>query len=111
MTALRRERVGGFSLEDAISPAALEALSWEERGAKLLPTERFFDGLPILTLPPFFAGLAQSGCEIYLKKIGADLPIGQRVRLYDTSFFALGEVKEYAAGPAVKPIKRFRLTP
>ena len=109
MSSLRRERVGEFSLDGAITPETLEALSPEEREAKLLPTERLFDRYPALTLPPFFAGLARSGCEIYLKKIGADLPIGQRVRLCDSTFFALGEVKEYEAGPAVKAIKQFRI--
>ena len=46
--------------------------------------------------------------QIALKKIGLDLPVGQRVRLYDSGFFSLGEVREYPDGAAIKPIKKFR---
>ena len=71
--------------------------------------EELFSACPILRLPPFFARLAEAGNEIYLRKLGCTLLLGTRVRLYDTSFFSLGEVREYPDGPAVKPIKKFRL--
>jgi hypothetical protein len=59
-------------------------------------------------LPPFFAKLAHSGLEIYQKKIGTHLPDGTMVRFYDeTGFFALGEVRSYEDGSAIKPIKQF----
>ena len=46
--------------------------------------------------------------EIYIKKIGVSLPLGERVTLYDEKgFFALGEVREFDAGLAIKPIKQF----
>jgi hypothetical protein len=41
--------------------------------------------------------------------VGVSYPAGQRLRLYDDSFFSLGEVREYDDGLAVKPIKKFRL--
>ncbi len=109
MSSLRRTETGGLSVANAVTIDALEALSSEEREAILLPTESLFASLPILSLPPFFARLAQAGNEIYLKKIGASYPVGQRLRLYDNAFFSLGEVREYDEGLAVKPIKKFRL--
>ena len=46
--------------------------------------------------------------EIYLKKIGQALPVGERVTLHDElGFFALGEVREFDSGLAIKPIKQF----
>jgi tRNA pseudouridine55 synthase len=109
MSSLRRTETGGLTLENAVTLEALEAMSSEEREALLLPTESLFVSCPILTLPPFFARLAQAGNEIYLKKVGVSYPVGQRLRLYDDSFFSLGEVREYDDGLAVKPIKKFRL--
>ena len=83
-------------------------MSEGEREALIIPTERVFDNLTRVALPPFFARLARCGVEIYLKKLGKDLPTGQRVTLYDgDSFFALGEVREFPDGAAIKPIKQF----
>ena len=56
-----------------------------------------------------YAHLAQNGVEIYLKKIGLTLPTGTRVHLHDADgFFALGEVREFEDGQAIKPIKQLR---
>ena len=61
-----------------------------------------------MTLPPFFARLGRAGAEIYQKKIGTAFPLGARVRMRDAvGFFALGEVREYEKGIAIKPIKMF----
>ena len=109
MSSLRRTEAGGFTVGDAVTLEALEAMTTEEREACLRPVEELFAALPILRMPPFFARLALAGNEIYLKKIGADYPVGQRVRLYDESFFSLGEVRDFEDGRAVKPIKKFRL--
>jgi hypothetical protein len=61
-------------------------------------------------LSDFYLRLAKNGAEIYLSR--AKLPSlteGQRVRMCDQNgvFFALGEVRAFSAGPAVKPIKFF----
>lgn len=109
MASLRRTEIGGFSVSEAMTLNALEALSPAEREARLRPVEELFASDPIVKLSPFFARLAAAGNEIYLKKIGIDYPVGQRIRLYDDSFFSLGEVREYDNGPAIKPIKKFRL--
>jgi hypothetical protein len=56
----------------------------------------------------FFARLAHSGLEIYLKKIDLDLAEGTRVRLLDKNgFFAVGEVRAFDDGLAIKPIRQF----
>ena len=67
-----------------------------------------FESYKKISLSPFFARLARCGVEIYLNKIGAKLDVGEYVRLYDgDAFFALGEVREFEAGAAIKPIKQF----
>ena len=83
-------------------------MSSEEREALILPIERIFEKYPLVTLAPFFERLCRSGCEIYQKKIGTAFPLGARVRLYGKDgFFALGEVREYEDGLAIKPIRQF----
>lgn len=111
MAALERTRTGGFSLAESYTVAALEEMSEAERLACLIPTERLFDGLPAVRLSEFFERLCRGGCEIYQKKIRVDYPIGQRVRIcsHDGSFFALGEVREYPEGSAIKALKLFDL--
>ena len=111
MAALERTRTGSFSLEEAYTVAELEEMDAEARLSCLIPTERLFDSLPAVCLPAFFERLCRGGCEIYQKKIRCEYPVGQRVRIcsQDGSFFALGEVGEYAEGSAVKALKLFDL--
>ena len=110
MSSLRRTESGAFSLENAYTLEQLEAMSYEERIALLLPLETAFSDVEKVTLAPFFAKLCKSGCEIYLKKIGKDFEVGKRLRIYDESgFFALGEVRDFSGGKAVKMIKLFSL--
>lgn len=110
MKTLRRTSLGGFSINDAHTLEELEALTEEERSALLIDTEELFSDCEIIRLPDFYARLCNSGCEIYLKKLGIDLDMGKRVRLYDKNgFFSLGEVRDFPDGTAVKPIKKFRI--
>ncbi len=111
MASLERTQTGDFSLSDSHTVAKLEAMTLEERLACLVPTERLFVSLPPLPLPAFYEKLCRSGCEIYLKKLRTELPVGQRVRLFGANgcFFALGEVREYPDGLAVKSLKIFDL--
>ena len=111
MAALERMRTGGFSLEDAHTVDELTDMTEAERLSCLIPTERLFDFLPAVSLPEFFEKLCRGGCELYQKKLRTDHPVGQRVRLCraDGSFFALGEVREYPDGSAIKSIKLFEL--
>ena len=108
MATLRRTRAGGFSIDGAVTLEQLAEMSEEEKLGLLIPTERLFEELPAVTLPEFYYKLCSSGCEIYQKKIRTALPLGTRVRLYspEREFFALGEVREYPDGTAIKAIKR-----
>ena len=108
MSSLIRTKTGAFSLENAYTLEALEAMTPEERSSVLLPTETLFSHLPKVTLSDFFAGLSRNGCEIYQKKIGSDHPLGAMLRVYDKNgFYAVGEIREYPEGLAVKLLKRF----
>lgn len=111
MAALCRTLAGGFSISDSHTLEELEALSFDERISLLIPTESLFSDLSRVLLPAFYEKLCRNGCEIYLSKLRLqNAPtIGQRVRLCSQSgdFFALGEVREYDAGLAIKAIKMF----
>ena len=108
MKSLERLEAAGFTINDAVTLDELEALEPEERVNKTLPIETVFENLERVNLPDFFTRLARCGVEIYLKKINLSLEVGTRVTLYDkNNFFALGEVREFEEGPAIKHIKQF----
>ena len=108
MSSLIRTRAGIFALENAYTLDALEAMTPDERASLLLPTETLFTDLDAVVLPDFFAGLARNGCEIYERKIGAHYAVGTRLRVCDKNgFFAVGEVRDYADGAAIKVQKLF----
>lgn len=108
MKTLERTECAGFTVKDAHTLEEIEKMSEEEREALIIPTEELFSDLEALTLSPFFARLARCGVEIYLKKISLAAEVGKRFRLFDNEgFFALGEVREFEEGLAVKPIKQF----
>ncbi len=108
MKTLCRASASGFSLADAHTLDELENMTDAERESCIFPVEHIFRDLPLVKLPAFYAKLAHSGLEIYLKKINLDIPLGARVRLSDTNgFFALGEVREFDEGWAIKPIRQF----
>ncbi len=108
MKTLRRASASGFTLDDAHTLSGLEKMTEEERAALVLPAERVFIKYPEVILPDFFARLAHSGLEIYLHKIKLSAGEGDIFRLKDKNgFFAVGEVKNYENGLAIKPIRQF----
>lgn len=108
MAALKRTKASVFTLDDAHTLSEIEALTESERDKLIIPTERVFENLDKIYLEPFFARLCRCGVEIYLKKIGKTLPLGTRVTIHDEQgFFALGEVREFESGLAIKPVKQF----
>jgi tRNA pseudouridine55 synthase len=111
MSALHRVVAGGFSIENSHTLDELEALDMDARYDLLAPTESLFEDCPAVNLPAFYEKLCRSGCEIYQNKIKTNLELGTRVRLYTAGgeFFALGEVREYENGTAIKAIKTFAL--
>ena len=109
MATLCRSDAGGFSIDGSVTLEELESLELNERFALLKPIEKLFDDLPSVKLPAFYEKLSRNGCEIYQSKIRTSLPISSRVKLYgaDGGFYALGEVREYESGSAIKTIKLF----
>lgn len=109
MAALCRTAAGDYSLAQATPPDALEGKEPDDLAAYLLPTESLFAKLPAVYLPSFYERLSRSGCEIYQKKINTTHEAGTRVRLCDANghFFALGEVRDFENGSAIKSIKMF----
>ena len=108
MKTLCRASASGFTLADAHTLSELENMSETERESCIFPVEYIFRQYEEVKLSAFFSKLAHSGLEIYLKKINLDLPTGTMVRLSDENgFFALGEVREYEGGKAIKPIRQF----
>ena len=111
MSALHRVVAGGFSIENSYTLEELEAMGIEERYGLLAPTESLFEDCPKVLLPAFYEKLCRSGCEIYQNKVKTDFEVGTRVRIctHSGEFFALGEVREYENGTAIKSIKMFSL--
>ena len=111
MATLCRTQAGDFGIENAYTLEALGEMSEEQRVEVLVPTERLFDSLAEVKLPDFYYKLCRSGCEIYQKKIHTAHGVGERVRLLtpDGRFFALGEVREFPDGTAIKSIKMFEI--
>ena len=111
MSALHRVVAGGFAIENAHILEELESLEMNARYALLASTESLFEDLQRVNLPAFYEKLCRSGCEIYQAKIKTSYEVGARVRLctHSGEFFALGEVREYENGTAIKAIKTFSL--
>jgi len=108
MKTLGRAEASGFTLDDSYTLSELEAMSDAERAAAVLPVEVIFRKYREIRLPDFFAKLARAGQEIYLTKIGTLASVGELVRLLDKEgFFAVGEVREFEGGRAIKPIRQF----
>jgi tRNA pseudouridine55 synthase len=109
IATLCRTRAGDFDISNSHTLEELEAMSIDERLSLLMPTVSLFSALPEVRLPAFYEKLSRSGCEIYQSKIKVSFPLSQRVRMCssDGSFYALGEVREYENGSAIKSIKLF----
>ena len=109
MKTLCRAEASVFELSEAHTLTEIEEMSDDERAALVIPIERVFMKYREVKLPAFFEKLCRSGLEIYLAKIGFSAECGERFRIIGADgFFALGEVREYEEGLAIKPIKQFR---
>lgn len=110
MTELMRTQSGSFKIEDAYTIEQLDGMELNKRASLLKPVEELFDTAKDVVLPDFYARLCRSGCEIYQKKIKTDFPVDTYIRIFDKNgFFALGQVKSYPDGSAIKAIKLFVL--
>lgn len=109
MKTLKRLSASGYTVDVSKTLSELEAMKDEEREALIYPVEDVFKKYESVKLSDFFARLAHSGLEIYLHKIKKDYPAGTVLRISDSEgFFAVGEVREFEDGLAIKPIRQFR---
>lgn len=92
MTALRRTRVGGFSLDGAVTLEQLEGMSEAERDALLLPADVLTAAFPSVSLDRDSAFYFQRGQAIWQPR----LEVRQLYRIYDDkqSFIGMAEVNE-----------------
>ena len=110
MKTLTRLSASGYTVHEAHTLTELEAMSEDERLSLVYPVEDVFKKYGEVCLSDFFARLARSGQEIYLHKIKKSLNVGDVVRISDShGFFAVGEVKEFENGLAIKPIRQFEI--
>lgn len=110
MSQLERTKSGNFILNNAHTVAQIENMTDKEREELVLPVEELFLDAPRVELSDFYARLCRSGCEIYQKKIKTSYPVDEFVRICDKDgFFALGQVKAYPEGEAIKALKLFKL--
>ena len=110
MSALQRTKSGSFTIENSYTIEDLENLTIEERAKLVKPTEELFIDCPAIEVNDFYAKLIRGGTELYQKKLGTSIELGQYVRIkHNNEFIALGQVSEYQAGTAVRPVKLFVL--
>ena len=110
MSELERVKSGDFDLKDAYTIEQLESMTEEQKKALVMPIERLFMEAPEVILSDFYSRLCHSGCEIYQSKIKTAYPVDTFVRISDKDgFFALGQVKSYENGLAIKALKLFKL--
>ncbi|TCJ18194.1 tRNA pseudouridine(55) synthase TruB [Parasulfuritortus cantonensis] len=90
LAALRREQVGPFAIEDAVSLAELEAMAADARDAELLPPDCLIEDLARLDLDVESAWQIRHGQAIWR----AGLRVGDLLRLYDPAgrFLGVAEV-------------------
>lgn len=110
MSALVRTQTGQFTLDQSVTIAQLEEMTFEERLKLPIPVESLFTDLPAVNINQFYAKLIRGGTELYQKKLHTNFQVGQLVRIRcGGEFIALGRVTEYESGSAVKPEKLFVL--
>lgn len=91
MASLCRVRSGSYTLTEAYTTDALEALSYDTLLTLPQPVETLFSALPEIHIPAFFAKLLRSGTPLYQKKLRVSFAPGELVRVYtDGTFLALG---------------------
>lgn len=116
LDSLERLQCGIYKANEAIHLDTLEEL-YEKNDidgieALLKSPKELFSSLKAVTLPDFFVRLSLNGAEIYLKKIKCPEDVflsSNMCRLLDSSgdFYAVGELRDYPDGKAIKIKYRF----
>ena len=98
MQSLRRTHTGGFDISRALTLEQLEAMSLEERDARLLPPDCLLAGMPIVTLDRDSAHYFRQGQSIWLpRQQERDLVV-----VYDEKQMLIG-IGEVAADGKIAP--------
>jgi tRNA pseudouridine55 synthase len=89
LAALRRTRIGGLRIEDAVTLEAFEALALEERDHRLAPPDTLLADLPVAQLTA-----AESERVLHGQGVRWEGSAGDRWRYYraDGTFIGLGEL-------------------
>ncbi len=92
LIALRRTRVGNFSVADAYPLASIEQFSEAERDLKLLPADCLVEGLPSIELDQDASYYLGQGQAVWKPK----LEFQQRYKIYNEKheFMGVGEVDD-----------------
>jgi tRNA pseudouridine55 synthase len=90
MQALRRIRIGGFDIGQAVTLPQLESMSLADRDSLLLPADCLVEDMPRIELDADSAYYVRQGQSVWMPKQKA----GGLVRLYDEkqTFIGLGQV-------------------
>lgn len=116
LDSLERLRCGRYLAEEAVRLEDIEALyeKGDLSGIEALMTspKELFTDLPAVRLPEFYTRLSLNGAEIYLKKARIPEKIfenGLMCRMFDDkgNFYAVGELKDFPDGKAIKIRYRF----
>ena len=94
LTALRRTRACGFSIESAVTPEQLrEAAEKGETGTLLIPPEEIFSGYPEVFVDGRLESMFMNGVDFDAGRTGTELPDGTRVKVTGSAGLAgIGEV-------------------
>ncbi len=110
MSSLVRTRTGEFTLDDAISIDALDAMTYEERLTLPKPVESLFASLQCVNVVDYYAKLIRGGSYLYQKKVKASVAEGELVRIRNRGvFIALGRGDTVDGEPVIRPEKLFVL--
>ncbi len=90
LSALRRTKVGKFSIEDAIPLERLMEQLEEKNYEAMIPLQEALSGLPSYKPAPFFATLLKNGCAVAVKKLKG-LPEGLCTVYADEQLIGLGD--------------------
>ena len=101
LSALRRERTGGFGLEAAVTLDALEALTYAQRIDLLQPIDALVRDLTPLHCDAAVAARLRVGQRVAIHEFGVQL--GGRYRAYDAHGTLIGMVD--AAAGVVSPVR------
>lgn len=112
MSSLVRTKTGSFTLDQSVTIEELDNMTAEERILLPKPVESLFKDLPCVNVSDFYAKLVRGGTNLFQKKIKAQIPDGELVRIRQRGvFIALGRGDTVDGEAVIRPEKLFVLEP